>query len=91
MKKTIFLTLVVATLCSCEMDFYRSDTMTSSQLKDDPGAAVNTTDGNYSMFKDVLTYDGSSYSGNTYIRHYFQMSEFRGDNVCLSGRTSDPL
>jgi len=91
MKKTIFLTLVVATLCSCEMDFYRSDTMTSSQLKDDPGAAVYTTDGNYSMFKDVLTYDGSSYSGNTYIRHYFQMSEFRGDNVCLSGRTSDPL
>ena len=55
MKKILLiLSLVAAGLVSCEMDHYRSDTMTSTQLKDDPGAAVYTTDGNYSLFKDVL-------------------------------------
>ena len=91
MKKIISITIALLTLAACEMDFYRSDTMTSAQLKDDPGAAVYTTDGIYSMFKDVCQYKGETYSGNTYVRHYFQMSEFRGDNVCLSGQTSDPL
>ena len=83
--------LAALAMVSCEMDHFRSDTMTSSQLAADPGAAVYTTDGNYSMFKDCLLYNGSTYSGNTYIRHYFQMSEFRGDNMTLSGRTTDPL
>lgn len=91
MKKILTFGLAVLALVACDMDFYRSDTMTSTQLKDDPGAAVYTTDGIYSLFKDVVTYKGEEYSGNTYVRHYFQMSEFRGDNVCLSGETSDPL
>ena len=91
MKKIILMFSGLVALVSCEMDFYRSDTMTSSQLKDDPGAAVYTTDGNYALFKDILMYNGSEYSNNTYVRHYFQMTEFRGDNACLSGRTEDPL
>lgn len=93
MKKILYSLLIIPLLASCtlDMDLSRSDTMTSTQLKDDAGAAVYTTDGNYSLFKDQLEYNGSVYSGNTYIRHYFQMSEFRGDNVCLSGRTEDPL
>lgn len=92
MKKILLiLSLAAMGLVSCEMDHYRSDTMTSTQLKDDPGAAVYTTDGNYSLFKDVLEYKGSTDSGNSYVRHFFQMAEFRGDNACLSGRTSDPF
>ena len=79
----------VAALVSCEMDFYRSDTMTSSMLKENPGAAVYTTDGNYSMFYQHLDYVG--YGGNTYSRLLFLMTELRGDNVALSGRTTDPL
>ena len=54
MKKIILMFSGLVALVSCEMDFYRSDTMTSSQLKDDPGAAVYTTDGNYALFKDIL-------------------------------------
>jgi hypothetical protein len=91
MKKILSIGIALLTLVACNMDFYRSDTMTSAQLKDDPGAAIYTTDGIYSMFKDVCEYKGEHYSGNTYVRHYFQMSEFRGDNVCLTGQTSDPL
>lgn len=94
MKKIInicALAVVALAMVSCEMEHFRSDTMTSSQLASDPGAAVYTTDGNYSLFKDVLLYNGSEYSANTYVRHYLQMTEFRGDNMTLSGRTTDPL
>ena len=81
----------VAALVSCEMDFFRSDTMTSSMLKENPGAAVYTTDGNYSMFYQHLDYAAGMYGGYTYSRILFLMTELRGDNVCLSGRTTDPL
>lgn len=81
----------VAALVSCDMDFYRSDTMTSSMLKENPGAAVYTTDGNYSMFYQHLDYAAGMYGGYTYSRLLFLMTELRGDNVALSGRTTDPL
>lgn len=87
MKKILFGVLLTATVCACEMDLYRSDTMTSAKLKDDPSAAVYTTDGNYSMFKDILT----SQTRNSYMRQWFLMTELRGDNVALSTRTPDPL
>lgn len=78
---------------SCELDFFPTDAMTPDQLKSDPGGALYATDGNYSMFKDRLPYRGetSGYSGNSYVRHFFQMAEFPSDNICLAGRTSDPL
>ncbi|MBO5693207.1 MAG: RagB/SusD family nutrient uptake outer membrane protein [Tidjanibacter sp.] len=82
---------VVALLAGCEMDHYRSDTMTSAQLKDDPASAVYTTDGNYSMFKDTQEYRGTEDSGLTYQKMWFHMAEMRGDNVNLSGRTTSPI
>ena len=92
MKKILFiLSLAALGLVSCEMDHFRTDTMTSEQLKSDPGAAVYTTDGNYAMFKDELEYKGNWAGGNTYVRHYFQMAEYRADNVVLSGKSTDPF
>ncbi|MBQ6198218.1 MAG: RagB/SusD family nutrient uptake outer membrane protein [Bacteroidales bacterium] len=75
----------------CNMDFFRSDTMTSSQFKDDPESAVYSTDGAYSMFKDILAYRGKTDSGLTFIKLWDHMSEMRGDNAMLSGRTSSPI
>lgn len=90
MKKILFiLSLAAVGLVSCEMDHYRTDTMTSTQLKADPTAAVYTTDGNYSLFKDELQYSVNYSSGNTYVRHFFQMAEYRADNVVLSAKSSD--
>ena len=91
MKKILMMIAAAAALVSCNMDFYRSDTMTSSMLKENPGAAVYTTDGNYSMFYQHLDYAAGMYGGYTYSRILFLMTELRGDNVCLSGRTTDPL
>ncbi len=91
MKKILITIGVALAAVSCSLDYFPSDAMSSSQIKDDPEAAVYATDGNYSMFKDQLDYNGTVMSGNSYIRHFFLMSELRGDNVCLSGRTEDPL
>lgn len=89
MKKILITLAAVLTLASCTMDFYRSDKMTSTMFKSDPGAAVYSTDGNYAMFKDELDFGLTDRGGFTRI--YYLMTELRGDNVTLSGRTSDPL
>lgn len=82
---------LMLSVTSCNLDFFPSDAITSEQLAADPSGSVYSTDGNYSMFKDILEYRGTTYSGNSYIRHYFQMTEFQSDNICLSGRTTDPI
>ena len=89
MKKILITLAAVFTLVSCEMDFFRSDTISSDLLKENPGAAVYTTDGVYSMFKDVLMYQGTEYSANTYVRHLLLMSELRGDNVFVTFASED--
>lgn len=92
MRKKIIPTIAIALLMvSCEMDYLPNDKLTNEQVIQDPSSAEYVTEGNYSMFKDQMEYMGQLYSGNTYVRHYLQMSEFIGDNVCLAGRTSDPL
>ena len=88
----IFLLLTgVLLLWGCDMDFYRSDTMTSAQFKNDPSSAVFSTDGNYSMFKSSLEYRGKSDNGLTFIKMWNHMTEMRGDNAMLSGTTSSPI
>lgn len=91
MKKIIILFFSVFILFSCDMDHLPNDKIVPDQLANDPSGSIYATYGNYAMFKDQLSYEGSVYSGNTYIRHYTQMAEFPADNVCLAGRTSDPL
>lgn len=93
MKKIFAFGIALLTLVSCKMDFYPSDSMTSTQIKSNPLAAVYTTDGIYSLFKDNLPYKGqtSGEGGNMYVRHLFQMSETRSDNVSISGHSTDPF
>ena len=91
-RLNIFLTIAaVLVFQGCNMDFYRSDTMTSTQFQDDPESAVYSTDGAYSMFKDILAYRGKEDSGLTFIKLWDHMTEMRGDNAMLSGHTSSPI
>lgn len=90
MKKIFAILVAALTLTSCNMDFYRSDTMTSAMLSENPAAAVYTTDGNYALLKDRMEYSNDR-SDNIYLKILFQMTEFRGDNTCLSGRTTSPV
>ena len=91
MKKIFAIGIALLTVVSCNMDFYSSDSMTSSALKSNPSAAIYTTDGIYALFKDNLEYKGTAEAGNTYLRHLFQLSESRGDNVTVSGYSEDPF
>ena len=93
MKKIFVFGIALIALVSCKMDFYPSDSMTSSQLKENPSSAIYTTDGIYSLFKDNLPYKGqtSGEAGNEYVRHYFQLTESRGDNLTVSGNSEDPF
>ncbi len=90
MKRISIILTAALLIMSCTMDFYRSDTMTSTMLSENPAAAEYTTDGNYALLKDRQEYSNDR-SDNIYLKVYFQMSEFRGDNICLSGRTTSPV
>ena len=96
MKKIFVIGLIgLASLAmvSCNMDFYRSDALTAEELAKDPNAPLYTTNGIYTLFQDRIAYKGQDggESGNYYIRHMFQLSELRGDNVTVSGITEDPF
>lgn len=91
MKKILAILTFPLLLAGCDLDYLPNNSMTSGQLANNPASAIYSTDGNYSMFKDNLEYKGTVYSGNSYVRHYFQMSEFHGDCVTLAHKTEDPL
>lgn len=92
MKKLFLILITIPFLfSSCDLDTFPNDELTPEDLGEVAEGAIFATDGNYAMFKDVLEFDGNIYTGNSYVRHFFQMAEFPGDNICLSGRTSDPL
>lgn len=85
------LLLMMFSLFACELNLTPHDGMTKEELSKYPEGARYATNGNYSMLKDILDYKGVNDLRNTYVRHYFQLSEFPGDNICLSGATTDHL
>jgi len=93
MKKLyIYIILTISLLVSaCELSLTPHDGMTKEQLSEYPEGAGYATNGNYAMIKDILEYKGVEDIRNTYVRHYFQLSEFPGDNISLSGSTTDHL
>ncbi|MBR5677603.1 MAG: RagB/SusD family nutrient uptake outer membrane protein, partial [Paludibacteraceae bacterium] len=71
-------------------DTFPSDELNSDLLLQDAKGAEYIMDGCYAILKDEVEFLGYS-SGNCYVRHYFQLSEFPADNICLSAHTTDPL
>ena len=90
MKKIFLALMAVATLASCDLSFFPSDELNSDALLQDEAGAEYIMDGCYSLLKDEVEFLGYS-SGNTWVRHFFQMSEFPADNCNLSSHTTDPL
>lgn len=93
MKKTInWMLALVATLTftGCNLDYVPSDELSADVLLNDEGGAKYILDGCYALMKDEVEFISYA-SGNSYVRHFFQMTEFPADNTCLSGVTPDPL
>lgn len=86
MKKIIYISLLatVAVFTSCELDRSPSTQISADDLFQDPGAAQSATLGNYLFLKGDKGYDGWS-------DDLHRMSEYSGDNVMISGGTTDPL
>ena len=93
MKKTllsiIFFPLLLAGCVN--LDILPSDSLTSSALASNPAAAVYTTDGVYSMMKDMLEFRGGISQNNTFVRQYFVLNEVKSDNFCFSWTSTDPF
>ena len=91
--KALYLTVALGMMLgfsSCNLDTFPSDELNSDLLLQDAKGAEFIMDGCYAVMKDEVEFLGYS-SGNTYVRHYFQMSEFPADNICLSAHTTDAL
>ena len=89
--KLTYLTVVLGMMLGfvgCKMDYYPSDEQSSDVIIKESSSTI--MDGCYSLLKDEIEYLGWP-SGNSYCRHYFQMAEFPADNICLSGKSTDPL
>ena len=80
MKKSIYLIASIALLglSSCELDYQPYESLPEGEVNITPGAAESITAGTYSFLK--------SWSNNTH-----RLTEYPGDNVALSGTTTDHL
>jgi len=89
---TLSLLVFLAVLPSCKkMDIFPADQMSTGSIANSSDGILNVTNGNYSMFKDVLIFNGFKDDNNNYLRQYFQMSTFAADNIVNGQRTEDPL
>jgi hypothetical protein len=94
MKKTLKTSVVVLLLAvaGCNMDFYPDNAITSEQIKTSAEGAEYATIGNYSLFKDLVSFrNNSTEAKNTYIHHFFQATEYKSDNVAIYKPTIDEL
>ena len=92
MKKIFSFIFLPLLLAGCvKLDYFPSDTLNSESLASNPAAAVYTTDGIYSMMKDMQEFRGSISLNNTFARQYFLLNEVRADNICFSWTSTDPF
>ncbi|MBJ6367249.1 RagB/SusD family nutrient uptake outer membrane protein [Snuella sedimenti] len=86
MKKLNYLLLLLITVAvaSCDLDRSPFTEIAADDLFSDPGAAQSATLGNYLFLKGDEGYDG-------WADDLHRMSEYSGDNVMITGGTSDPL
>jgi len=92
MKKIINLKLIgllavlIMTQSCRKMDVAPSDQMTTASIASSSGALEDVTNGNYALFKNNITHQGIMY-----MRYYFQIPNFAGDNIVCASKTTDPL
>jgi len=89
----IFVILGILSLMtvSCEKEYEPSDMITPDKLIQMPDGLTYIANGNYSMFKDVLTFNGVENQNYSYLRQYFFLSDFAGDDVTCGQVTTDPF
>lgn len=90
MKNALLTLWVGLLLASCSLNFFPSDELNADMLLSNETGAEYIMDGCYALLKDEVTYIGYS-SGNSYVKHFFQMAEAPSDNTNLSGKTTSAI
>ncbi len=80
MKKVAICILVVFSVSACNLDFEPYDGLPESELTETESGLQGATIGNYNYLKDWY-----------YQRNFHFFGEYGGDNVSLSGTTTDQL
>lgn len=84
MKKIIFILFFACSIAACELERFPYDSIASSELFESEGGLQSATLGTYAILKGDA--DGNGFAGQLH-----RLTEYPGDNVSLSGNTTDPL
>ncbi|MCK9399948.1 MAG: RagB/SusD family nutrient uptake outer membrane protein [Bacteroidales bacterium] len=90
-KIFLVLGIIPFLLTDCTKEYDPSDMITPEKLIQMPDGLTYIANGNYSMFKDVLFFNGVQNGNYSYLRQYFYLSDFSGDDVVCGQVTTDPL
>ncbi|MFD2825013.1 RagB/SusD family nutrient uptake outer membrane protein [Leeuwenhoekiella polynyae] len=84
MKNFIKLLIISLSLYSCDVDRFPYDSIASEELLSGEGGIEAATLGNYAILKGDA-------DGNGFASQFHRIAEYPGDNVALSGTTTDAL
>lgn len=84
MKNVLYSIVIAASLISCDLDRFPYDSVASDELFESEGGLLSATGGSYALLKG----DADGYG---FAPQLHRISEYPGDNVSLSGTTTDPL
>jgi hypothetical protein len=93
MRVKLFWTLspLLLLLASCVKDVTPSDAITTATLTNSAEGLKNAVNGAYALFKDHVSFAGSTNDNNMYLRQYFQLSDFASDDIVCGQTTTDDL
>ncbi|MCM8570357.1 RagB/SusD family nutrient uptake outer membrane protein [Gramella jeungdoensis] len=84
MKNIFYLLSIIGLLSSCDIERFPYDSVETEELLASEGGLESATLGNYAILKGDA-------NGNGFAQQLHRLSEYPGDNVSLSGTTTDPL
>jgi tetratricopeptide (TPR) repeat protein len=82
--------MFLLTACG-KMDVAPTNQISTESIGNTSDGIVNVTNGNYALLKNQVEFNGFVDDNNMYLRQYFQMSDFAGDEIVCGQKTEDPL
>lgn len=88
-KLILLLSLAALGLSSCVKNVTPSDAISTTTLVQSKEGLTNAVNGAYALFKDNVAFNGIVDLNLSYLRQYFQMSDFASDDIVCGQVTTD--
>jgi starch-binding outer membrane protein, SusD/RagB family len=75
-------------LTGCNLDVIPSDALTGDQITNTSDGLISLVNGCYAQFKD---YPDANSANNWYLRQYYHLSDFAGDDIVCASKSEDDL